>query len=661
MRFFGQRHILLFFFICSLSFSVIAQNNPEELDSLFQVLRTSDDPKVKATVHSRIAWLNIINDIELAKAHLDTSMQLYSQTNNERGVANVKYRYAVLHRFAGEYDTALTYAREYLDYVNSINDSLALANIYYQLGVIYGQGGDYESSLNEYYNCLRIYEALDDPSSRAFTLNSIGIIYKNLNKYEDAEEAYLEAVSLLEPIEDKSNLADVYNSLGNLYAILNETDKALDYFNRSLDIGIELKKVWGIAEDYSSIGMIYLDLGNTEKALNFLLKAEDIYRENNYEEDHTESLLNIAIVYAAKEDFKNSENYLISALERKPESMKLMKNIHFELYKLYSASNQIQKALFHHENYSSYKDSIYKTENIESINKLQLQYQTEKKDLQLAQNEILIEQAEVDYLKKKNQLYLAIGVGGLLLLLATALWLFFRQRQLVKNQEIENLKTQRELTKLESLIEGEEKERKRLAQDLHDGINGELSVIKYKIDTVGQEKLNPKEKSEIDEAVHLLDKAIQQVRNISHNLAPPSLLNFNLNEAIKQNCHNLSASSDIKIDYQSFGSPVKLNLEYETAIYRMIQELLNNVVRHSESTEALVQINHHEDSLDITVEDNGKGYDTSVHHAGIGLKNIHSRASFLNTKCVMESGEMGTSANFHINIDQLNNDKSSNS
>lgn len=648
-----------FLLCCFFSFHFVvaeAQNDPQELDSLMNVLKHEGDPAIKATAHSRVAWLNIIKDIDFAKAHLDTSLGLYQQTQDERGVANVNYRFSVLYRFAGEYEKALLYADHYEAYSESVQDTMGLANIFYQKGVILSQSGDYEGSLKEYFNCLRTYEDLNDSSSRAFTLNSIGIVYKNLNKFKEAEESYLTAISLLEPIDDKNNLADVYHSLGTLYATQDQNQKALDYFNRTLKIGIELNREWGMAKDYGSIGLVHLKEKQYDLAIDYLQKAYRIYEENKYEEDLTEAMLNLGKAYFEKGDLSKSELLLLRALERPSESQRINKDLHFELYELYSAIGIYQKALHHHELYGAYKDSLYQEENIKSINNLQMQYETEKKDNELVQNGLLLEQKEVQILKNKNLLNLSIGGVILLLIAGLGLWYNWRQRQLVKNKEIENLKAQKAVTKLESLIEGEEKERSRLAQDLHDGINGDLSVIKYKISEIDTERLNDTEQDGVTKAIGMLDKAIEQVRHISHNLAPPSLQSFSLTEALFQFCQNMSSSSEIDIKFQFFGNPIKLNSEYETAIYRMVQELINNIVKHSESTEALVQLNHHIDTLDVTIEDNGKGYDKAGIHAGIGLKNVVSRAAFLQSELQVDSSDKGTTANIHIDLRKLNHD-----
>jgi signal transduction histidine kinase/Flp pilus assembly protein TadD len=652
----GVMRILL---CCFFSFHFVvaeAQNNPEELDSLIEVLRTSEDISTRAKVHSRVAWLNIIKDIDYAKAHLDTSLALYQQQDDIRAVANVNYRFGVLYRFAGEYEKALNYANRYQAYAESVQDTMGLANIFYQKGVILSQSGDYEGSLQEYFNCLRTYEDLDDTSSRAFTLNSIGIVYKNLNKYKEAEESYLTAISLLEPIDDKNNLADAYHSLGTLYATQDKYQKALDYFNRALAIGIELKHDWGIAKDYSSIGLLHMEEKQYDLAIDYLQKAHKLFEENKYEEDLTESLLNLGQAYMLKGELKRSEQYLIQAEERPSESLRISKDVHFALYELYVSLGLPQKALKHLEHFGSYKDSLYQEENIKSINNLQMQYETEKKNNELHQNRLLLEQKEVQILKSRNLLYLSIAGLILLLIIGLGSWYTLRQRQLVKNKEIEHLKAQKAVTKLESLIEGEEKERKRLAQDLHDGINGDLSVIKYKITEIDVERLSAQEQAGVTEAIEMLDKAIEQVRNISHNLAPPSLQRFSLTEALFQFCQNMGASADVEIKFQSFGNPIKLNSEYETAIYRMVQELINNIVKHAESSEALVQLNHHADTLDITIEDNGKGYDTASYHSGIGLKNVYSRAAFLQSELYIDSSEKGTTATLQIDLRKLKHD-----
>ncbi|NOY48269.1 MAG: sensor histidine kinase [Chlorobi bacterium] len=353
-----------------------------------------------------------------------------------------------------------------------------------------------------------------------------------------------------------------------------------------------------------------------------------------------------------KKDWKSSKilieklNILItktSSLNKKQQFYKLSSN-YWAKVKDFKKSYDAQ---------SQYLNIVEQTNNRQQtyiIYDLENKYQLTKKDEEIAKQQLVLEQNKTAMLKKKNEFRVALFGGLLLLITSMGIWLFYRQRQKLKNKEIETLIAQKELNKLSALIEGEEKERKRIAQDLHDGINGDLSVIKYKITSVNQDNFKTKEKEEFEQAVLMLDNAIEQVRHISHNLAPPSLQNFNLIEAIQQYCNKIAASNSLKINFQSYGELLTLNKDTETAIYRIIQEALNNIVKHSKASEALVQINTHDNNnLLITIEDDGIGFNPNNNYKGLGLKNIRSRVELLKGDLNIESNNTGTS--IQINID----------
>ncbi|WP_271785377.1 sensor histidine kinase [Aquimarina algiphila] len=151
----------------------------------------------------------------------------------------------------------------------------------------------------------------------------------------------------------------------------------------------------------------------------------------------------------------------------------------------------------------------------------------------------------------------------------------------------------------------------------------------------------------------MLDNTVEQVRRISHNLAPSSLLNFNLIEVIQQFCDRINSSNPLNTSFQYFGKQFKLEKEKETVIYRIIQELTNNIIKHANATEALIQINSYENKLHITVEDNGIGFDPDVKSHGIGLQNIKSRVSLLNANLDIHSSAEGTSFNIEIYLDKI--------
>ena len=231
-----------------------------------------------------------------------------------------------------------------------------------------------------------------------------------------------------------------------------------------------------------------------------------------------------------------------------------------------------------------------------------------------------------------------------MLVASILVWYLFQQRQKSKNQEIVALKREHQIKTLETLIEGEEKERLRIAQELHDGVNGDLSAIKFKLST-----LLEMNNTVIKEAIIMIDNSCNQVRAISHNLVPPSLDNFNLIEAVATYCDESNSSHFQKITFQHLGEAMNISKKEEINIFRIIQELITNSIKHAEATDINVQISCRNKIVQITVEDNGKGFDLyNVKNKGIGLKNIESRADYLHAKLDVISNKLGTSTTIEI-------------
>ena len=214
-------------------------------------------------------------------------------------------------------------------------------------------------------------------------------------------------------------------------------------------------------------------------------------------------------------------------------------------------------------------------------------------------------------------------------------------------------KQQKEITKLEALIDGEENERKRIAQELHDGLNGDLSAIKYRLSTLEDSCLSAIHNENLIRIINMVDESCDQVRSISHNLMPASILEYGLVESIREYCLKINSSGNFKIDFQTFGGNLSFIKKTETVIYRIIQELVTNILKHAKATEAIIQFNHRDEELFITVEDNGIGFDTSKIYEGIGHKNIQTRIDFLNAQINVDSTTKGTSYTILIDLNKL--------
>ncbi len=636
--------VILYLFI---SYSFLGQSN---IDSLYNVINSTTEISNKAEAHNKLAWFFINNDISVAKAHLDTSLVLFTSIKDKNGIALCNYKYGVLYRVSGDFIASLNYMNKYLSYVVSQQDSLNVANSQYQKGVVYSLQGDYENSLKEYYKTLLIYEALEDSTSIGFTLNSIGIVYKNLKKYPQAIENYQKAVIIHKKSNDLENLANVYNSLGSVYAEQKNYDKALEFFNKTLEIDIKTKNNWGIAINNMDIGSLYFEKQQYKKALKHYFKSYNLQLANNFTANITRTLIKISATYLLLGDYNKSEFYLKEASDYLTSSNEINKEYHFQSYTLFEKLGKSKKALYHYKKYSVFKDSIFNKENIKNINLLEIQYNTQKKDKEILQQQLVIEKTEKELQKKLNQSNFMIGISIFLFIISILIWFVFQQRQKRKNQEIISLKREHQIKTLESLMEGEEKERFRIAKELHDGVNGDLSAIKYKLSSLSE--MNNKV---INEAIAMIDSSCSQVRAISHNLVPPSLENFNLIEAIQDYCSGLDAVQPVPIIFQYLGESISISKKAEVNIFRIIQELVSNSIKHASASEINVQMSCRDKNIQITVEDNGKGFNTNnIQTKGIGLKNIESRIEYLQASIDIVSNKHGTSTTVEIDTQKLN-------
>ncbi|WP_435353711.1 sensor histidine kinase [Emticicia sp. SJ17W-69] len=187
-------------------------------------------------------------------------------------------------------------------------------------------------------------------------------------------------------------------------------------------------------------------------------------------------------------------------------------------------------------------------------------------------------------------------------------------------------------------IKAQEMERERLAKDLHDDLGGTLTAIRNMAISKPNEK----------QLLPLIDRAIIDLRNVSKNLLPINLVNNGLIKAVQQNINYLQVASNIEFDFITFGKEKRLNKEEELHTYRIIAELLNNIIKHSVATKATMQILYYDDYLHISIEDNGIGIDTHKNNLGIGLLNIQARIDFLKSKLIIDTNENGTLITFDV-------------
>ncbi|GER59757.1 sensor histidine kinase [Patiriisocius marinus] len=267
------------------------------------------------------------------------------------------------------------------------------------------------------------------------------------------------------------------------------------------------------------------------------------------------------------------------------------------------------------------------------FNELEVKYESAEKEKEI----VLIENAN------QKQRYILIALGSLLILGSIIAFLIYRntkrkQRIAEQQREIEIQKTEKilkeqEITSINAMIEGQEKERQRVASDLHDSVGATLAAAKLQFDHISKNKDKALEMDELFEKTKiLLDDAYSEVRSMAHIKNSGVIAKNGLLPAIKKLTDNVSINGNLEVALQDFGLENRLDNSLEITIFRIIQELITNIVKHASATEASINITQHESLLSIIVEDNGKGFNISEFinsTNGMGLSSIERRVEHL--------------------------------
>jgi two-component system, NarL family, sensor kinase len=296
----------------------------------------------------------------------------------------------------------------------------------------------------------------------------------------------------------------------------------------------------------------------------------------------------------------------------------------------------------YYKKYSVVKDSVFNENSNRQITELNTKYETGKKEQQLQ-----LQRSEI-----KRKTYLLWGSAIAALLLSIAVFSYFRKRQLQNKImfQAEVMKQQDLATK--GIIAAEENERKRIAADLHDGVGQIMSAAKMNLSAFETEIpfKDQHQKIQFEKIIGLVDESCKEIRSVSHQMMPNALLKSGLASAIKEFIDKID-NRVLKINLHTEGLNERLETNIETVLYRVIQECVNNVIKHSGANTLDISLIKDKDGIAATIEDNGKGFNTKEagKFDGIGLKNIISRVEFLKGTVDFDSSPgSGTLVAIHV-------------
>jgi signal transduction histidine kinase len=594
------------------------------------------------------------NQPEKALQLYQKTHQLSLKTNYKNGAYKSLLYSGIVCSDNGKYDSAIHYYNKTIRYCSTEKISIGIAKGYANIANAYQFKGDYSKAAKYYLGSIKLFEKTKDSAIISQSYQNLSALYDNVNN-EKLELLYLKKAIQFADKTKKEQLGLLYGDIGITLLKQNKNKEAFVYFKKTDHLTKTDKSQRLLFFTKRNFGEYYKNTKEYSKAIPYYEAALQLLESQNDAFQKIDLLYTLSSLYFDTKNFNKSLDYSFQSLElaKKFNAKEFLFRSQKRISTIYNQLGQYQKGYDYLLISSNLKDTLLNENHIKQMSLLQTQFETEKKDKSIIEQQVKLKKQELDLIKSQKEKEMYFVFSLVLILVSFGIWYFFRQRQKINDKEIITLHQQQEITKLEALIDGEENERKRIAQELHDGLNGDLSAIKYRLSTLEDSGLSKIDTENLNKVIDMIDESCAQVRSISHNLMPASIVDYGLLETIREFCSKMNASQTVKIDFQSFGNPIELSQKTETVIYRIIQELVTNILKHSKATEAMIQFNYREDELFITVEDNGIGFDKNAISPGIGHKNIKTRIDFLNAQLDVDSSSAGTSYTISIDLNKV--------
>lgn len=578
---------------------------------------------------------------------------LENELKTAKDTIRAKILYSIGHN---EYNSTpqkcMKYVVEAAEIFKKFGNKKMEASSYSIAGVIHKNQGEFEKALEFQLKSLEIGEALGEKKLLASTLNDIGILYKNLQEFETAIVYYEKALIIIEELGYTFPRIMIINNIGTIYVEIEQEDKAMEYYNKALDLSIENNILGAKALCMNNIGELLVKRNKHSEALEYFLETHEIDKTTGDKFGGVYTLLNLGATYCDLKEFpksiKHYELALTDAIELK--ASMLESKIYKGLTESYERMNDSKKALFYFKKFKHLNDSVFNQDKSKQIAEMQTKYDTEKKEKenQLMKQEGLLKDEEIANKDEQRKRQVVSFIAAILLIIGILIRYYYRNK--IKEQKLQEVHQQQ---RFKAVIEAEEKERIRIAKDLHDGLGQLLSTAKINMSSLEGELVDKEDDVLLNNSMSLIDEAVTEVRNISHNMMPTALIDFGLTRAIEALTSRINDANLIKVKFDHSGLDDRIEQSTEIALYRIIQEVLNNMIKHSEAAEIIVELKKLGKKVHLQIQDNGKGFDVSKidQSKGIGWKNIYSRLSMINGEIDIKSGlNEGTVININLVI-----------
>lgn len=589
--------------------------------------------------------------------YIKEMIRLSKKTHNNWGLATAYVIGISYYRLNAKYEIALSYAdsAEFLcKNDTAIKMMTNMGHVHLNRANLYSTIGDYQKAINDYLQAASIYKQLKH-KSEAMAYDALSTSFEDIHNIPKAIEYSDKAIATAKLFDDKRLLANTMINKASKLMNWNNYRAADSILNIVKPIVLELNNIKSLALYYFNMGDVEAYYKkNIQKAIEYYNKSYDYANQTGYPDLILKPLQSILAVKIDRNEADTKSKLDLFYKLSKENDFMYETAVALDYYAdWYFKQGNYKMAYDYARQYQSLSDSIVAEDTKEQTSLMEIRFRVANKEQEInkLKDEHKIQQLAIQHKNTLNY----ILVGGIIALLCILILSFhiYKSRQKIQQQRITELEKEKQLQATEAVLKGQEDERSRIAKDLHDGLGGLLSGVKYSLNNMKENVLLSAENATaFTRSIDLLDTGIQELRRIAHNMMPENLVKFGLVKALEDYCQSIAATDVLKINFSALQMEnYTANINLDITIYRIIQELINNTIKHANATEIIVQLFKEDNKLNITVEDNGKGFDVKNinNFKGAGWTNIINRVNYLKGKTDVVSNEKeGTSVNIEI-------------
>lgn len=651
-----MRSLLLSVFVFLVTFLL----KSGDIDSLIHALPLKTDKKEKAELLNDLCLKMVYSNPDSALIFGNMALSIGKSAGNDTITGKAFNRIGIVYDVKNLWDSALMFYDSALTYAVGVNDSITIASAYNNTGLVYWNQAQYDKAIENFISSLKLFEKLGKRRGVANTYNNIGLILMEQNRDSAAFYYQFKGLKIREELADEDGMNDSRLNIALLFYSTGQYDSSSVYYRKVIPFYLRTNNHYALGTAFHGLAQVFEARKEWDSSLYYFSKAIDNHLkvQNNYKA--ASSLLNKSFVYEHMGDNANELNELLKAYDliKNENSPRVKSKILFQLADLYHKTGEYKKSAELFLEFKVLRDSLYNLDRDEKIEQIKVQYETEKREKALleqkANNERLGKEKAMAEVRVNNRNSWIISISAAsLIIIFFLLFLFQRNRRKVQAEKDAAIIRERE-SGMKAIFDAQEEERKRIAKDLHDGIGQQISAIKLIFQNLarGISGIKPELGETVDKIKEMIDDTGAEVRTISHQMMPRALTELGLVEALEDMIEKSFSGGEVKCSFGHYRMEARLPQHVEIGLYRIAQELLNNIIRHSGAKKVEVQLMRADSHCILIVQDDGRGISQDDKSKGIGILNISNRLRTMNGEMNMETGNgHGTTATIRIALE----------